>query len=216
LDRYVGALDAIERGETPAEAPFARVAAAIGEYALPVQLLRDLLDAFRQDVTCKRYADFATLLAYCRRSANPVGRLLLHLFHMTDPQSLRESDAICTSLQLINFWQDVAADWEMGRVYIPREDLERFGVGEQQIAQQRADENWQRLMAFECERARTMLMDGAPLGRRLPGRMGLEIRATVQGGARVLDRIDAVKGDVFRKRPRLNWADWMVILGKAL
>ena len=216
LGRYEAALDAIERGESPAEEPFARLARAIRTHGLPIPLLRQLLDAFRQDVVRKRYADEAELLDYCSRSANPVGRLVLHLFGMTDAQSLRESDAICTSLQLINFWQDVAIDWAKGRVYIPATDLARFDVGEEDIARARAGERWSRLMAFECARTRERLSSGRPLGRRLPGRLGLEIRATIAGGARILDRIDAARGDVFRHRPVLRFIDWPVILLKAL
>ena len=215
LARYEAALDAIERGAHP-EAAFARLAAAVREYRLPLALLRDLLDAFRQDVTCKRYQDYAGLLNYCRRSANPVGRLLLHLFGMTDAQSLRESDDVCTALQLANFWQDVELDWAKGRVYIPGEDLARFGVAEEDIAAKRAEENWRALMAFECERTRSLFEAGAPLGRRLPGRVGLEIRATVAGGRRILDRIDAARGDVFRRRPILKPWDWVGILVRSI
>jgi len=216
LGRYAAALDAIERGETPEEEPFRRLASAVRAHRLPIPPLRDLLDAFRQDVTCKRYADFETLRDYCRRSANPIGRLLLHLFRMTDAQSLRESDAICTSLQLINFWQDVAVDWEKGRVYIPQDDLARFAVREEDIAGRRASDAWRALMAFECDRARMLLASGSALGKRLPGRLGLEIRATVAGGARILDKIDAVQGDVFRQRPVLGAWDWIPILLAAL
>jgi squalene synthase HpnC len=216
LDRYGAALDCIERGETPADPDFSRLAEAVRAHRLPVPLLRDLLDAFRQDVTCKRYATFDAVRDYCRRSANPVGRLVLHLFEIGDAQSLTRSDAICTSLQLVNFWQDVALDWEKGRVYIPQEDLERFGVSEEQIAGGRVDGHWERLMAFEVARARELLQSGAPLGRRLAGRMGLEIRATVAGGARILDKIDAVRGDVFRRRPVLGAVDWVLILSRAL
>jgi len=209
LARYGAALHAIERGESPAG--FERLAEVIRAHNLPTQLFRDLLDAFSQDVTTKRYADYPAVLDYCRRSANPIGRLLLHLFQETDATSLSESDAICSSLQLINFWQDVAVDWQKDRVYIPGEDLDRFRVTEADIANGRSDERWSKLMAFECERARKLLMSGAPLGRRLPGRLGLEIRATVAGGARILDKIDAAQGDVFRKRPVLKAWDWLVI-----
>jgi len=213
LDRYERALDAVERGETPGEAPFARIAWAIREHGLPVPLLRDLLSAFRQDVVTQRYATFADLLDYSRRSANPVGRLVLHLFGRGD---VGQSDAICTALQLINFWQDVAIDWQKGRVYIPQEDLARFGVSEADIAAQHAGARWRSLMRFECERARAMLMRGAPLGHALPGRLGLEIRATVAGGATILDKIEAADADVFRHRPRLGGADWARILIHAL
>ena len=217
LDRYLQALDAIERGRAP-DNEFARIEDAIREHELPIALLRDLIDAFRQDVVKKRYADFAELMDYSRRSANPVGRLVLHLFEKTGvwPRFSREqSDKICSALQIINFWQDVAVDWEKGRVYIPLEDLERFGVAESDIAAQRASEAWRELMSFECDRARAMLKEGAPLGKALPGRMGVEIRATVIGGATILDKIDAVRGDVFRQRPTLGKMDWIRIVAKA-
>lgn len=216
LARYLRALDEIESGATPAEEPFARVASAVREYHLPIQLLRDLIDAFSQDVTKKRYANFEELQDYARRSANPIGRLLLHLFNRTDAASLAQSDAICSSLQYINFWQDIAADWSKGRVYLPQDDLARFGVSEFQIADGLTDDHWRELMAFESQRSRQMLRSGAPLGRTLPGRVGLEIRATVQGGMAILDKIDAVAGDVFRHRPVLRKRDWLKILLRAL
>jgi squalene synthase HpnC len=222
LDRYVRALDAIEAGATPTQAPFARIAWAIREYKLPTQLLRDLLDAFRQDVVKKRYGTYEELLDYSRRSANPIGRLVLHVMRQVAPPGLGEgrgedqSDCICSALQLINFWQDVEVDWRKGRVYIPQEDLARFGVHEAEIAAHRADHAWRALMAFECARSRELLLAGAPLARALPGRLGLEIRATVAGGAIILDKIDAVGGDVFRHRPVLGRADWIRILTRAL
>lgn len=230
LDAYLRALDAIEAGGRPGEPPFARLADAVRDYGLPIPLLRDLIDAFRQDVVKKRYATYAELLDYSRRSANPVGRLVLHVMG-TDPGfqasaifskggpspvSLEESDAICSALQFINFWQDVAVDWRKGRVYIPREDMVRFGVFEVDIAAGRADHRWRALMDFQCRRTRELLASGAPLSGRLPGRLGLEIRATIAGGARILDRIDAVGGDVFRHRPMLGARDWMVILARSL
>jgi phytoene/squalene synthetase len=162
---------------------------------------------------------------YARRSANPVGRLVLHVFSVCGtPLSRRsrsaaeattQSDRICTALQLINFWQDIAIDWEKGRVYIPQEDLARFGVAEEAIASGTADQRWAALMAFECARAGAMLAQGAPLARALPGRMGLEIRATVEGGRAILDRIEAARGDVFRHRPTLGKFDWMKIVIRA-
>jgi phytoene/squalene synthetase len=233
LDGYLRALDAIEAGRAP-PAEFARIAEAIRTHDLPIQLLRDLIDAFKQDVVKKRYADFAELLDYSRRSANPVGRLVLHIFEKSADEktgdrprfsaprnigvrprfSVEQSDLICSALQLINFWQDVAVDWQKGRVYIPQEDLARFGVSESDIERGNASEKWRELMAFECARARRMLAEGSPLGRELPGRLGLEIRATIAGGAAILDRIDAVRGDVFLHRPKLNKADWIKITGK--
>ena len=215
LARYVRALDAIEAGRTP-EAEFARIAAAIRDWQLPIALLRDLLDAFRQDVTKKRYATYGELLDYCRRSANPIGRLVLCVFGQERPDALAFSDRICTSLQLINHWQDVAIDWRKNRVYIPREDLDRFGIDETHIAEAKADDRWRALMTFECERARELLRDGAPLGAQLSGRLGLEIRATIAGGARILDKIEAVDSDVFRRRPTLGALDWLRILARSL
>ena len=215
LDAYLRALDAIESGRNPG-AQFERIEDAIREWALPVPLLRDLIDAFKQDVVKKRYATFAELMDYSRRSANPVGRLVLHVFGAATAVNLQRSDRICSSLQLINFWQDVAIDWEKGRVYIPQEDLERFGVSEDDIAAGKVTGAWRELMRFECERARAMIREGAPLGHALPGRMGLEIRATVAGGMTILDKIDAAGGDVFRHRPKLTKLDWARILAKAL
>ncbi len=215
LRGYREALERIERGEAPG-AGFERIAEAVARHRLPVALLRDLLDAFAQDVVKPRYADFAELLDYCRRSANPIGRLLLHLFGQADAMSLRQSDAICTSLQLINFWQDVGIDWDKGRVYIPCDELARFGVAEDAIAGRRADGAWPELMAFQCDRARALLASGAALGRTLPGRLGLEIRAVSAGGSAILDKIDRVRGDVFRHRPTLGARDWVLIVTRAL
>ena len=219
LDRYRRALDDIEVGGTPTEAPFARLAVAVRDHDLPLPLLRDLLDAFSQDVVKKRYATFVELADYARRSANPVGRLVLHVFGKTNAgaeERLAQSDAICSALQYVNFWQDVEIDWAKGRVYLPQEDLERFGVTERQIAERRVDERWTALMKFECDRARGMLRAGMPLAKALPGRLGLEIRATVHGGLAIADKITAASGDVFRHRPALRKADWMAILLKAI
>ena len=189
----------------------------IRQHQLPVALFEDLLDAFTQDVTKKRYADFAEVLDYCRRSANPVGRLLLHLFKRTSETELRRSDAICTALQLVNFWQDVEVDYRKDRrVYLPQDEMARFGVSEKQLQQKTADEPWRGLMAFQVERTRKLMLEGAPLGRALPGRIGLEIRATVQGGLRILEKIEAVRYDVFRRRPILRALDWPLILARAI
>ena len=158
LTRYEHALDRIENGNEVDFPPFPRLAAAIKAYRLPLQPLRDLLSAFKQDVTTTRYASFASLLDYCRRSANPVGILMLHLYEAATPQNLADSDAICSALQLINFWQDVAVDWSKSRIYIPQEDLAHFGVSTEQIAQARVDDAWRSLMRFEIERARAMML----------------------------------------------------------
>jgi squalene synthase HpnC len=157
------------------------------------------------------------VLDYCRRSANPVGRLLLHLFKRTTDSDLRRSDSICSALQLVNFWQDVEVDWRKDRrVYLPQDEMARYGVTEAHLAEHKCDDAWRALLAFQVERARKMLLDGDPLGRSLPGRVGLEIRATVRGGLRILEKIEAVGYDVFGKRPVLTPFDWPGLLFKAL
>jgi phytoene synthase len=202
--------------EAPAAPLLHEVRRIIREHDLPVQLFRDLLDAFSQDVVKNCYADFAEVLDYCRRSANPVGRLLLQLFKRSSETQLRQSDAICTSLQLINFWQDAAVDYAKGRIYLPQDEMARHGVAERHLAEGRCDEAWRRLLAFQVQRARQLMLAGAPLGRSLPGRLGLEIRATVQGGLRILEKIEQAGYDVFRRRPVLRWTDWPLLLARSL
>jgi squalene synthase HpnC len=206
----------IERGETPDIAWFAALAAVIREHHLPIPAFHDLLSAFSQDVTTKHYPDFAAVLHYCRRSADPVGRLLLHLFQRATAENLERSDSICSGLQLVNFWQDVELDYAKGRVYLPRDEMDKNGVTERHIAERRCDDAWRALLGFQVERARGMLVRGAPLGRALPGRIGLEIRATVQGGLRILEKLERARYDMFRHRPVLEWHDWPVVLARAL
>ncbi|MGH8723720.1 MAG: squalene synthase HpnC [Burkholderiales bacterium] len=193
------------------------VAKVIREHELPAQLFADLLDAFSQDVTKKRYADFPEVLDYCRRSANPVGRLLLHLFKRTTDSNLRSSDAICSALQLINFWQDVSLDYAKdGRIYLPQDEMARYGVTEKHVSGKTCDAAWQALMKFQVERARDLIVSGKPLGHALPGRIGLEIRATVQAGLRILEKIEQAGYDVFRRRPVLRAFDWPLLLMRAV
>jgi len=196
--------------------PPSEVASLIRRHDLPVGLFEDLLDAFAQDVTKKRYANFSELLDYCRRSANPVGRLLLHLFKRTTDSDLACSDAICSALQLVNFWQDVDIDYARGRVYLPQDEMARHHVTEQHLLEKRCDASWRALMRFQVDRSRTLLLSGEPLGRALPGRVGLEIRATIQGGLRILQKIEHVDYDVFRRRPALRGLDWPLLLCKAV
>jgi len=216
LDAFAAELDRIERGETTTEAPFAALESAIARHDLPLRPFRDLLSAFRQDVVKQRYASYAEVLDYCMRSANPIGRLLLHLYDVRDAESRGHADAICTGLQLTNFWQDIAIDWRKGRLYIPAEDLVRFSVEEAQIDAGRCDERWTRLLAFEVERARALLVGGRTLTRALPLRLALELKLVVAGGLRILYAIDTVQGDVFRRRPQLGALDWLAVAAPAL
>lgn len=220
LDRYARMLDRIEtasdaHGEASGP-PFEALAAAIRRHALPIAPFRDLLSAFRQDVTKPRYADIDELFDYCRRSANPIGRLLLHLYGVSDEVELRRADAICTGLQLANFWQDIALDWAKGRIYLPADDMARFGVSERQIADGIVDERWRRLMAFEVARTRELLRSGLPLARALPLRARLELKMVIAGGLRILRAINGAQGDVFRRRPVLRKRDWAMMVAATL
>ena len=215
LDEFRAELKHIAAGDAPLLPLFRNLSTEIRRHALPMPPLYDLLDAFSQDVVKKRYADFDELLDYCRRSANPVGNLLLHLYDEATPVNLAYSDAICTSLQLINFWQDVAKDYAIGRVYLPLDDLARFGVNEAQIEQGVCDAHWHALMKFQADRARAMMLQGAPLGTILGGRIGLEMRMIIAGGLRILDKLESVGYDMFHRRPVLRPYDWVIMLAKS-
>ena len=198
LDTFREQLHLIESRLAPTIAWFGELTSVIHEFDLPLQPFLDLLSAFSQDVVRHRYEHFGELLDYCTRSANPVGRLLLILFGAATPENIRCSDAICSALQLINFLQDVAIDCGKGRVYLPLEEMARYGVTVEQINAGHTDDAWRALMAFQVARARAMLLSGEALGRRLPGRVGLEIRMIVCGGKRILARIEEAHADVFR------------------
>ncbi len=212
LDEFRAELQRIAVHEKPLTPLFADVAEIIEQHQLPLQLFHDLLDAFSQDVVKKRYKNFEEVLDYCRRSANPVGRLLLHLYDEATPQNLIYSDAICTSLQLINFWQDVKKDYAIKRIYLPLDDMARFGVTETHVAQGIVDKCWLELMQFQSRRAREMMNNGKPLGTILTGRIGLEMRLIIAGGLRILAKLDGVRYDVFQKRPVLRPLDWVIML----
>jgi len=174
--------------------------------------LADLLRAFRMDVTVKRYGTFSDVLSYCRYSANPVGRVVLHLFGVTRDDAFAPSDAICTGLQLANFCQDFSIDWNRGRLYVPLDDLARFGYTESDIARKTCDERFRAVMAFQVKRARKFLMDGIPLLGMVSGRLRLELSLTIRGGLAILDRIADTGYDVMNKRPVLTLADKTRIL----
>ena len=204
----------IEAGRIPQTALFKELAPMIAERRLPVGLFHDLLSAFAQDVTRKRYADLADVLDYCRRSANPVGRLLLVLYGAATPQNNAWSDTICSALQIINFLQDIAIDYANGRIYMPQDELAKYAIGEAQFAARDVNAAWREFMAFEVARARAMLLAGAPLGRVLRGRLGLEMRMIIAGGERILRKIENNGYDVFRRRPVLRSPDWALMFAR--
>jgi squalene synthase HpnC len=189
-------------------------------HQLPVHLLTDLLDAFEQDVRYtheqRRYADDAELLDYCRRSANPIGRLLLHLYGVTDALSQQQSDQICSALQLINFWQDVSVDAQRGRWYITQASLDRFGLTEADFLPLSQSKNASLLIADNVRYTRALVLEGAALPLNMPGRAGWELRLVVQGGLRILDKIEAMGCVTWQKRPKLGVWDVPVLIWRAL
>ena len=217
LQAYRVELQGIHAQRPSTDPLFTALARVVREHDLPLQLLHDLVDAFAQDVVKNRYADFAEVLDYSRRSANPVGRLLLRLFGKDTGENLQLSDHICSALQVINFWQDVRIDYETkNRIYLPQDEMQRFGVGEEHLRQHRCDAAFQALMRFQVERARRMMMEGKPLVDRLEGRFRMEIAITVQGGLRILEKLERAGYDMFRHRPVHHWFDWPLLFVRAL
>jgi squalene synthase HpnC len=195
---------------------FVALRRTLERHRLPVAWLRDLLKAFTMDVTVRRYATRAELFSYCRYSANPVGRLILTLFGYREEGLYQLSDAICTGLQLANHWQDVAVDLRKDRLYLPQEDLARFGVAESRLVEwlDRSGDrmgfaSFQRLMDYEVAQTRELFLQGKPLPEGVGGRLRWELRMTWNGGMRVLEKIVAADFDVFRRRPVVTRWDWM-------
>jgi len=214
LDQWEERLHAAYRGE--AEDP---IFVALGETArrvsIPKELLLDLLSAFRQDTVKNRYETWEEVIDYCRRSANPVGRLVLLVFGYRDPELPVLSDAICTALQLANHWQDVAIDLQKDRIYVPRELMKRFGVGQWTLNAGDVDEGFRALMGELLVRTRVLFAEGRPLCDRVGRDLRFEMRLTWLGGSRILDRIEAVGYDVFRRRPRHGVLDALRIAWRA-
>lgn len=219
LTQYREDLDAALAGRAGSgqwTAVFAPLADAARAQTLPPQWLHALLDAFVQDVQNPRYADRAALLDYCARSANPVGRLLLHLYRVGDALSLRQSDAICSALQLINFWQDLSVDLPRGRVYVPLDALQRHGLALPQLLKGEDSAPARALVRELAGWAGALMAEGAPLALRLPGRAGWELRLVVQGGLRILEKIAAMDHASLRTRPVLRRSDAPRLLWRAL
>lgn len=215
LDRIADGA-AVSPDEAVSQPLFLALAQVIEEHHLPLQPFYDLLSAFRMDVEYRPFHTFAQSLDYCRYSANPVGLLLLHLYRAVTPENIAQANALCSALQLINFYQDLAQDYhEQGRIYLPRDEMQRFGVDETHFRDLLADRAMQNLMALQTQRARQLLLEGAPLGGRLRGRIGLELRLIIQGGMRILHHLQQEPGQPFA-RPRLKKYDWALMIFNAL
>jgi squalene synthase HpnC len=195
---------------------FEPLASAVARDRLPAAPLHALLDAFEQDAHNPVYADRAALLQYCSRSADPVGRLLLHLYGIDDTRSLQQSDAICSALQLINFWQDLSVDGPRGRCYVPEADRLAHGVAAEDLRLLRDSAAARSLVQALCAWAHDLMQQGAPLTLRVPGRAGWELRLVVQGGLRILERIARMDHASLAARPTLNALDVPLLAWRAL
>jgi phytoene synthase len=215
------------RGQTPVayggQAPgdtdeliFYALGNTIREHNLPIALFEDLLSAFRQDVVTTRYATWDEVLDYCRRSANPVGRLVLRVAGYDDPRLDVRSDAVCTALQLTNFWQDLAIDWSRGRLYVPLADRDRAGAAEADLDAGTLTREWHAALRAVAARTRELFDQGRPVCDAVRGRLRWELRLTWLGASRVLDRLDAIGFDVFDHRPSLTMSDAPVLVWQAI
>lgn len=216
LDGYYSELNRIAAGQQPESEFFRLMCNMIKTHGLPLSPFYDLLDAFSQDVKKTRYANFGEVMNYCRRSANPIGRLLLHLYGQATARNIGYSDAVCSALQIINFLQDVAIDYRKGRIYLPLDEMREYGIDEAQIARGDAGGRWWNFMQFQTERAQHLLESGASLGRALPGRIGLEMRMITAGGKTILRKLRNTQGDIFSQRPQLTVWDWPAMLIKSV
>jgi phytoene synthase len=197
----------LERPASPSDPVFFALAHTVDVHRLPLTLFTDLLSAFKQDVTTTRYETWSDVLDYCRRSANPVGRLVLRVAGRHDPGLDQASDALCTALQLTNFWQDLERDWLIGRIYVPLEDRTRAGAAESDLAARRVTPEWRSVMTLMAQRTRELFAAGRPVCDGVDGRLRWELRLTWLGGSRILDKLVRADFDVFGQRPTLGVAD---------
>lgn len=219
LAAYRAELARVASGQVPAPrwaAVFTPLSQAIRDHALPLHLLDDLLDAFIQDTGNPLYPDRTALLDYCRRSANPIGRLLLHLYGIREESALARSDAVCSALQLINFWQDLSVDLPRGRCYLPLADAARHGLRADAVQAGPAGQAEKTLVRDLCGWAQQLMLEGAPLTRQITGRAGWELRLVVQGGLRILEKIAAMDFATLSQRPALGRRDAPRLLWRAI
>ena len=215
LDWLESELDRTYSG-SPRHPLMRQLAVTINEFAIPRQPFLDLIEANRRDQTIKRYGNVDELVEYCSYSANPVGRLVLYVFSAPTRDRFELSDAVCTGLQLVEHWQDVAEDYAAGRIYLPGDDMEQFGVSESELGGKHANAGFRRLMDFEVQRAHEMLTAGAPLANTLRGRRRLAIAAFVAGGRAALNAIQKADFDVLSRSPRPSKASYLLELGRTL
>ena len=203
LNQWEHELQACYAG-TPRHPVFVALAQTVREFGIPQHEFSDLLIAFRQDQTITRFESFDHLLGYCKYSANPVGHLVLYLGGYNDAERQQLSDCTCTALQLANFWQDVTVDYEKGRIYLPLEDLRRFGVSPEDIARRRATSQFLALMRFEVERAREWFARGLPLVKKVNKELAIDLELFSRGGQEILNAIERQGFDVLRSRPAIS------------
>lgn len=216
LDDYETRLQRLLAGSPGSNPVFIALADVIKRYALPIGLFQDLLSAFSQDVTKQRYENIDEVMDYCRRSANPVGRLLLYLYNQAEAENLLLSDQICTALQLINFLQDLYQDYdEHNRIYLPQDEMRKYQINEAALQNRISNTAMQNLIQLQIQRAKALLLAGTPLGNKLAGRIGLELRMIIQGGMHILQKLENNGGNVFL-RPRLKKSDYLGIFWNAL
>ncbi|MCE5321786.1 squalene synthase HpnC [bacterium] len=189
---------------SPRHPVFTALYETITRFSLPMEPFEDLISAFLQDQTLTRYETFEQVMDYCKRSANPVGRVFLHLLGYTDDKKRELADFTCTALQLANFWQDIAIDYKKGRIYIPKEDMERFGYSESELRNNIVNASFVRMMRFEIARTRELFERGAPLARLISGAGAADVELFTQGGLAVLRSIERINYDVFRKRAKVS------------
>ena len=212
LNEWRANLNRAADGELEAHPIFVALANTIRECNLPVQLLDDLLSAFQQDVIVHRYDTWDAVLDYCRRSANPVGRLVLRIAGVRDDKADRWSDGLCTALQLANFWQDFGVDWQSGRLYVPREVAETAGAREEDLAAMRMTPQWKSAMRACIVTTRALFEAGRPVTDAVRGRLRFELRATWLGGNRILDKVEQLDYDTLHTRPTIGAADVLSLL----
>ena len=215
LDEWEFKLVKASRGEAQ-EPIFVAMAETLKDLEIPIQLLKDLLTAYRMDVRQSRYPKWEDVLTYCRHSANPVGRIVLHVFGYHDEHICRLSDKICTALQLTNFWQDLSIDLAKDRIYIPQAEMQKFRVTEGDLHAKIVNTAYQMLMKYLADRTAVLFNDGLPLVRQVGGSLKIEMRLTWLGGTTILKRVREVGFDVYRRRPALTSFDFAMLLGRSL